>query len=164
MRITGLSGNLFKHKEGKNHGKRKWRNTCNQDRSNLEGGGKYDVQSVKSGLLSYARVDRWNRASAYNAGFNDEARFTLEAVSEAKLGFPSEVAASVLRYNRISEKQAYVIAKAAVDNDLGIRRGGKTARIYEIPDVDPYQAEKERKAFRKLRKQQRRQKKENDKR
>lgn len=122
-------------------------------------GGKYDVQSVKSGLLSYARVDRWNRASAYNAGFNDEARFTLEAVSEAKLGFPSEVAASVLRYNRISEKQAYVIAKAAVDNDLGIRRGGKTARIYEIPDIDPYQADKERKAFRKLRKRQRQQKK-----
>lgn len=67
--------------------------------------------------MTYAKEDKWNRNSEYRAGFNDDAQAVIDEVAEMKLGFASDVAASVKSRNyTISEKQAYVIAKAAMDN------------------------------------------------
>ena len=83
-----------------------------------------DVQDVKRGLLDYAKIDRWNRSNDYYWGFNDQAQTVIDRVAAGNFGFPSQVAQTVKKYNyRISEKQAYVIAKAAVDNDVAGLRG-----------------------------------------
>lgn len=83
-----------------------------------------DVQAVKRGLLNYAKTDRWNRSNDYYLGFNDQAQTVIDKVAVGNYGFPSQVAQTVKKYNyRISEKQAYVIAKAAVDHEVGGLRG-----------------------------------------
>ena len=83
-----------------------------------------DVQDVKRGLLNYAQIDRWNRSNDYHLGFNDQAQTVIDRVAAGNFGFPSQVAQTVKKYNyRISEKQAYVIAKAAVDNEVTGLRG-----------------------------------------
>ena len=83
-----------------------------------------DVQGVKRGLLNYAKIDRWNRSNDYYLGVNDQAQTVIDRVAAGNYGFPSQVAQTVKKYNyRISEKQAYVIAKAAVDNEVSGLRG-----------------------------------------
>lgn len=75
------------------------------------------VQEVKGFILRYAQIDRWNNNSA--SEFNDEAQTIIELVSKGAYGFASEIAQTVVKYNfRISEKQAYWIARVAVENDL----------------------------------------------
>ena len=83
-----------------------------------------DVQSVKRGLVDYAREDRLNRNSEYSLGMNAQAQGVIDQVADGNYGFASQVAQTVRKYNyRISEKQAYVIAKSAVDNEVtGLRR------------------------------------------
>lgn len=84
-----------------------------------------NVQSVKRALLSYAKADRWNKNTEYRMGFNDIAQGTIDAVANANIGFASDVAKTVAKYNySISEKQAYVIANAAVQNNIGLNFQG----------------------------------------
>lgn len=92
-----------------------------------------DVQSVKSGLVRYAMADKRNRNSEYRLGFNDDAQSVVDNVAKGNYGFASQVAQTVQRYNyRISEKQAYVIARAAVENEVTGLRDIKTGNAKEI--------------------------------
>jgi hypothetical protein len=75
------------------------------------------IQVVKSSLVRYARADRWNRNTEYNLGFNDDAQWLIEMVADGSFGFASDIASTVKKYNySVSEKQAYWIAKTAVEN------------------------------------------------
>jgi len=74
------------------------------------------------------------RANAFSTPYRDEntdltslklaqdeaqtADFIIATVKDNELGFASEIATTVFTYKRISEKQAYWIAKAAVDANL----------------------------------------------
>lgn len=76
-----------------------------------------DVQVVKQSLMRYAKEDRWNRNTEYNLGFNADAQSVIDDIASKKLGFASQVAQTVKKYNyRISEKQAYIIARAAIES------------------------------------------------
>lgn len=75
-----------------------------------------DVQAVKRALLYYAQENRWLRNLDYELGFNGDAQAVIDDIAKKNLGFASQVAQTVKKYNyRISEKQAYIIARAAVD-------------------------------------------------
>ena len=83
------------------------------------------VQSIKDALLSYASIDRWNRSSAYNMGFNDQATGLVEELAKGDYGLASTIAKQAVERNgwgqygaRFSEKQAYVLAKSAYDNKV----------------------------------------------
>lgn len=74
------------------------------------------IQKVKSALLSYAKTDRWNNNTVYHLGFNDEAQMVIDMVADGNFGFASEIATTVRKFKySISEKQAYWIAKTAVE-------------------------------------------------
>lgn len=93
----------------------------------------YDIQSVKRGLIRYAKEDKWNRNTEYRLGFNSDAQGVIDQVAKGNYGFASQVAETVRRYGyRISEKQAYVIARAAVENNLSLLRNPKTGGASEI--------------------------------
>lgn len=87
-----------------------------------------DVNEVAKGLKQYAKVDRWNKNTAYSLGFNDDAQGVIDDVAKMNVGFASDVAKTVQKYNyTISDKQAFVIASAAVKNKsnaLLTRRSG----------------------------------------
>lgn len=83
------------------------------------------VQSIKGALLSYASIDRWNRSNDYHLGFNGEATGLVEDLAKGDYGLASTIAKQAVERNgwgqygaRFSEKQAYVLAKAAYDNKL----------------------------------------------
>lgn len=84
-----------------------------------------DVQSIKEGIMSYQRIDRWNNNSSYAMGFNADAQSVIEDVAKGDYGLATEIAKRAVenpnfdKYgSNLSEKQAYVIAKAAYDNKL----------------------------------------------
>ena len=78
---------------------------------------KTKIQEVKSFLVRYAKIDRWNNNSASN--FNDEAQSIIERIAIGDYGFASEIAQTVVKYNfSISEKQAYWVARKAVENEM----------------------------------------------
>ena len=78
---------------------------------------KTKIQEVKSFLVRYAKIDRWNNNSASN--FNDEAQSIIERIAIGDYGFASEIAQTVVKYNfSISEKQAYWVARTAVENEM----------------------------------------------
>lgn len=84
-----------------------------------------DVQSIKEGLQSYSHIDRWNNSSAYDHGFNDRARELIGDLSRGDYGLATEIAKQIVNrpsFNNygasLSEKQAYVLAKAAYDNKV----------------------------------------------
>lgn len=80
-----------------------------------------DIQKVKGALVAYAREDKWNKNTAYELGFNGDAQSVIEQVANSAFGFASEIAQTVVKYNfKISEKQAYWIAKAAVENNVSM--------------------------------------------
>lgn len=83
------------------------------------------IQYVKSQLMRFTQVDRWNRNTEYQLGLNDEAQFVVEMVAKGNYGFASQVAQTAVNspnWNqngyKLSEKQAYIIASAAVQNKL----------------------------------------------
>lgn len=83
------------------------------------------VNDVKNALIAYGKIDRWNRSSAYHMGYNDDALTVVERVANANLGLATTIAkqaTSSKQYKTsgvtLSEKQAYVIADAAVKNGL----------------------------------------------
>ena len=83
------------------------------------------IQYVKSQLMSYSATDRRNQNTAYQMGFNDQAQQLIEQVAKGNYGFASQVAQTAVnspnwgQYGyKLSEKQAYIIAAAAVQNKL----------------------------------------------
>jgi hypothetical protein len=74
------------------------------------------VQELKQQLLSLNRSSGIQRGSL-QADAMDLALFCKEQIS----GFAGEVASTVVKSRRCSEKQAYVIAKAIVDKDGALR-------------------------------------------
>ena len=79
----------------------------------------YDINDVKIALLRYTKEDKWNRNTEYHLGFNDQAQDLIDDIANGDFGFASDVAKSVQKYNySISEKQAYVIAKTAVEFNI----------------------------------------------
>lgn len=98
--------------------------TSGEIRSEKKGGGKssptVDLQSVKQAILDYARVNHWTQNS--QVSFEEDIRSVIDSVADApKLGFASQVAQTVKKYNyKVSEKQAYVIAKAATEGKIGV--------------------------------------------
>lgn len=81
-----------------------------------------DVNTVQRALQYYANVDRWNKSSEYQLGFNDEAQGLVEDLAKGNYGLASTIAKQAVerpnwkKYgSKFSDKQAYVMAKAAVD-------------------------------------------------
>jgi hypothetical protein len=73
------------------------------------------INEVKNFILNYAFIDRWNKNS--QSEMSDEAQTVIALVAEGGYGFASDVATSSAKYSKVSEKQAYWIAKAAVENN-----------------------------------------------
>ena len=75
-----------------------------------------DIQTLKAQLVRYIGMDRWNNNSMMDI---KEVYLTLvDRVADAATGFAKDVATTVSRSERISEKQAYVIARAACELGL----------------------------------------------
>jgi hypothetical protein len=74
------------------------------------------VNEVKNFIVKYSFIDRWNKNS--QSELSDQAQGVIELVSMGGYGFASDVATSAAKYKKVSEKQAYWIAKAAVENNL----------------------------------------------
>jgi len=83
------------------------------------------IQILKKFILGYAFSYSWNAASRKELA--NEAETVIDLVAISGLGFASEIAATVAKYKKISEKQAYWIAKAAVENNHDTR----VAHFYE---------------------------------
>lgn len=77
------------------------------------------IQEVKWFICNYAFSANWNNAS--RADMANDAETVIGYVATANLGFASEIAQTVEKYKKISEKQAYWIAKAAVENNKAER-------------------------------------------
>ncbi len=76
------------------------------------------IQSVKSDLLLYS--DSFYMTAQKRATFDAVAYIKTEAI-ELGNQFIADVCSSVCTYKKISEKQAYVIAKFLVDNKLSTK-------------------------------------------
>lgn len=94
-----------------------------------------DIQTVKKGLMVAGRFNssssRWNNNSQYNLGLQDDAQLVIDDIAKGD-SFAAKVAQSVKQYNyRISEKQAYVIAKEAVEkrNKFLYSKDNKTLKM-----------------------------------
>ena len=75
-----------------------------------------DIQTLKSQLVRYIGMDRWNNNSMMD--IKDEYLTLVDRVADAATGFAKDVATTVSRSERISEKQAYVISRAACELGL----------------------------------------------
>lgn len=99
----------------------------------------YDnLQTVKESIMSYSTVDRWNKNSSYSHGFNDEAQGLVEKLAKGDYGLATTIAKQAVdnpnwdKYGaRFSEKQSYVMAKAAIDNELTQKNGKATNVIWD---------------------------------
>lgn len=86
------------------------------------------IANAKSRLISYSKTDWENKHEDWLNGFNAEAQRVIEEVANGDYGFASQVAQTAVNSKywksdmnggyQLSEKQAYVIAKAAVENRL----------------------------------------------
>lgn len=81
-----------------------------------------DVQTVKEALMQYANQDRWNKNTEYQMGFNADAMGVIEDIAKGDHGLATTIAKDLTsrpnwdKYGaKLSEKQAYVLAKAAVE-------------------------------------------------
>lgn len=99
---------------------------------------KEHISQVKRMLENYTYFDGRNKAFEHDMGWNDQAQVLVDNVADGNYGFASDVAKTVVsrKYRSISEKQAYVIARAAVENKVsGVNKG-----IFEYtpPKPEPY--------------------------
>lgn len=74
------------------------------------------INQVKSFLQRYAFSYGWNNAN--NFQFSDDSIGIIHMISTGNYGLATDIATSVLKYKRCSEKQAYHIAKAAVEANI----------------------------------------------
>jgi hypothetical protein len=77
------------------------------------------IQTLKGFITRKAFSYNWNNASVREMA--DEAETVIALVAKHNLGFASEIATTVEKFKKISEKQAYWIAKAAVEASLDSR-------------------------------------------
>lgn len=82
-----------------------------------------DVNIVKQNLMKYVPMDKWNKNTEYQMGLNDTAQGIVEDVAKGDYGLATTIAKQAVgspNWNKygysLSEKQAYVIAKAAVEH------------------------------------------------
>lgn len=80
---------------------------------------KEQINAVKSFLTSWAFNQRKYDQNASN--LDDEAQTIIDLVRVNNLGFASDISGTVMKYKKISEKQAFHIAKAAVKKNLHSR-------------------------------------------
>lgn len=74
------------------------------------------IQQIKDLIIQFAY-----RPNPYmDNGCTYNADTIIMHVAEGGFGFTSDIAKTVEKYKRVSEKQAYFIAKAAVENKLNI--------------------------------------------
>lgn len=81
------------------------------------------INSIKVVVLNYgAKISYNDRINAFGAQMKDEmislAEITVNAIAEGDFGFASDIAKTVKNFGRISEKQAYWIARAAWENEI----------------------------------------------
>ena len=81
------------------------------------------INSIKTVVLNYgAKISYNDRINAFGAQMKDEkislAEQTVNAIAEGNFGFASDIAKTVKNFGRISEKQAYWIARAAWENEI----------------------------------------------
>lgn len=83
------------------------------------------MNDVKEALMLYGKIDKWNNNTAYQNGYNDDALTVVEKVANANTGLATTIAKQAINSKRykeygitLSDKQAYVIADAAVRNGL----------------------------------------------
>ena len=108
----------------------------------------YSVQSIKSGILSYSKTDKWNKSTDYHMGFNDEAQGYIERLAKGNYGLATTIAKQAVekpswdRYGaNFSEKQAYVLAKAIYDNNL-LDSAKRTPIVFQEHEVAPKKKKK----------------------
>lgn len=84
-----------------------------------------DVNTVADALQKYGNMDRWNKNTEYQMGFNDDAMGLVEKLAKGDYGLASTIAKQATErpnWNKyganFSPKQSYVMAKAAVDHGL----------------------------------------------
>lgn len=77
------------------------------------------IQTVKSFLNNYSF--EFSKNDTNKNQLIDEAATIIELVAIGNYGFATEIAVTVNKYKRISEKQAYWIAKIAIENNLDSR-------------------------------------------
>jgi hypothetical protein len=77
------------------------------------------IQTVKSFLNNYSF--EFSKNDTNKNQLVDEANTIIELVAIGNFGFASEIATTVNKFKRISEKQAYWIAKIAIENNLDNR-------------------------------------------
>lgn len=84
-----------------------------------------DVETVAGALKQYSSVDRWNKNTEYQMGFNDDAQGLVEQLAKGDYGLASTIAKQATErpgWNKyganFSDKQSYVMAKAAVEHGL----------------------------------------------
>lgn len=92
------------------------------------------INEVKKSLMTYPSENRWNNSNDDRMGFIDITQHTVNQLADGNYGFASDVAKTVQKYRyKASEKQAYVMAKAAVENKISslTKSGGnKLESIY----------------------------------
>lgn len=123
------------------------------------------IQSIKGALLSYSQIDRRNRNTAYNMGFNDEALRVVDKLAGGNYGLASTIAKQATErsgYNnygaRFSEKQAYVLAKAVYDNKLINNHATRGAGIFRDNTKEAEELDRRQREARKARRERRKQK------
>lgn len=80
---------------------------------------KVNVNDVKQGLMTYAQEYRGRYGTLSPKEYNSDAQRVIDVVADGNYGFASQVATSVKNSGyRISEKQAYVIARATIENKV----------------------------------------------
>jgi len=73
------------------------------------------IHIIKGFILRNAFSYTFNTASKKELA--DEAETIISLVAASNLGFSSDIATTVEKYKKVSEKQAWCIAKAAVENN-----------------------------------------------
>ena len=85
------------------------------------------IESIKRGLIryftevkpSYFKENMYNRQlKEMEEGFQFDCKRLVDAVANGNFGLATEIAQTVNKYNRISEKQAYWIARAAWEGEI----------------------------------------------
>jgi ATP-dependent protease ClpP protease subunit len=77
------------------------------------------IQAVKSFITMFAFAHNWNNDSKREMA--DEAQSLIEQIAIGSFGLATEIAQSVKRFKKVSEKQAYWIAKSAVESGIANR-------------------------------------------
>ena len=79
------------------------------------------IDMLKESIVSYSERTMYHNADGISKGFHDDVAALVSEISKGDYGLATNIAKS---YNnggsrfQLSEKQAYVLAKAAVDNNL----------------------------------------------